>query len=391
MTTAFSRILRNVDNLDVTDNEYKARQTLQRIVDRLYQNDLALEQFYADIFGGFYIKPYDATTVYEYGQLVWYRCEAECASDKLREPGKGLHVLRYDSTAAAQNTLSRYPKMTFEQLGWKDLNPDMDVLAEYGIKKVMQQYVTKQFKLHQSDESLHPYGRLSYDPQSQDVISAKLMNRDFGNADPEREQTFFPYETIYLVPNDQVLDGYGRCYDNGLLEFDIVFRLSYAGYREIDWEYGVSADTLSCNSYDARDLDADSAYFYSNNDADIFRTDGGVSSDLGESVEYGRNDYCNVYTATVRFAQDSLSRHRFADAGYMIFGSDVMCQDRDTKYGSVNVGANQMTFAGKTETSFVAVYVTYPNQQNFTVSGYNASHGGLMQNSFHCHVVGRWK
>jgi len=116
-------------------------------------------------------------------------------------------------------------------LGWKDLNPNVDILTEYGIKKVMEQYMTRQFKAHTEDETLHPYGKLSYDVTSQNVLSSKIMNRDFGNANPDREQTFFPYETICLQPGKQILNGYGRYYDNGLLEFDIVFRLSYAGYR----------------------------------------------------------------------------------------------------------------------------------------------------------------
>lgn len=75
----------------------------------------------------------------------------------------------------------------------------------------------------------------------------------------------------------------------------------------------------------------------------------------------------------------------------MVFASDVMCQDRDTKYAALNVGANQMVFANRQPTQFTAVYVTYPNQQNYSNAGYNAANGGLMQNSFHCHVVGRWK
>ena len=107
-------------------------------MDKLYENDLALEQFYASVFGNFHIRPYDETVVYEYGQLVWYRCEAECRTSKLSKPGAGLHVLRRDSVISEQNSLSRYPTASFQQLGWKDLNPSIDVLTEYGIKKVLQ-------------------------------------------------------------------------------------------------------------------------------------------------------------------------------------------------------------------------------------------------------------
>jgi len=392
--TAFTQIIKNVKNIDVTSNEYQAKQTLQRMVDRLYQNDLALAAFYEKVFGQFYIYQYDPTAEYRYNQLVWFKCDVECETDQLAESGKGLHVLRCDVTKVQPNSLDGYPKKTFEMLGWKDLNPNVDILTEYGIKKVMEQYMTRQFKAHTDDESLHPYGKLSYDVTSKNVLSSKIMNRDFGNANPDREQTFFPYETIYLQPGKQILNGYGRYYDNGLLEFDIIFRLSYAGYREIDQEYHISADILSCNGFDMKDVKTESKYFYSNGDADIFCPVGELtqmSADLGESVEYKRNDYCNVYSAQIEFAQDDKDGHRFADTNYMIFASDVMCQDRDIKYGALNVGANQMTFAQKTTTGFTALYVTYPNQLNYSTAGYNAKNGGLMSNSFHCHVVGRWK
>lgn len=75
----------------------------------------------------------------------------------------------------------------------------------------------------------------------------------------------------------------------------------------------------------------------------------------------------------------------------MVFGSGVACQDRDTPAGAVTPSANAMMFARKTQTGFAAVYVTYPNQSNYGKPGYNARNGGLQQNSFHCHVVGRWK
>ena len=88
------------------------------------------------------------------------------------------------------------------------------------------------FKLHTDDELLHKYGKLSYDAKSRNSLSAKIALNDFSNIDSSREQNFFPYKTVCLQSkeDDAIINGFVRQYDNGLLEYDIVFRLSYAGY-----------------------------------------------------------------------------------------------------------------------------------------------------------------
>lgn len=88
------------------------------------------------------------------------------------------------------------------------------------------------FKLHTDDESLHKYGKLSYDAKSRNSLSAKVALNDFSNIDSYREQNFFPYKTVCLQSKEDgaIVNGFARQYDNGLLEYDIVFRLSYTGY-----------------------------------------------------------------------------------------------------------------------------------------------------------------
>ena len=64
--------------------------------------------------------------------------------------------------------------------------------------------------------------------------------------------------------DDAIIDGSCRWYDNGLLEYDIVFRLGYMGYKEIDDEYHISADILSCNNLTFVGSTNNDKYFYDN-------------------------------------------------------------------------------------------------------------------------------
>jgi len=74
----------------------------------------------------------------------------------------------------------------------------------------------------------------------------------------------------------------------------------------------------------------------------------------------------------------------------MIFGSDVMSQDANTISAQIEPGANCMAYCNKTRQGFTALYITYPDKGRFDDSSFNAQHGGLVSNSFHCHIIGRW-
>lgn len=88
---------------------------------------------------------------------------------------------------------------SFEKYGWRDLNPSIDAMAEFGLEKKMSSWIAKKFNEHQSDASLHPLGKISYGGTKPSTdIGAKIASRDVANLDPERQQTFFPYHTTYL-------------------------------------------------------------------------------------------------------------------------------------------------------------------------------------------------
>ena len=75
----------------------------------------------------------------------------------------------------------------------------------------------------------------------------------------------------------------------------------------------------------------------------------------------------------------------------MVFCSDVMSQNRDTKSDCLNPSPNAMMFCNKKNGQMTAVLVTYPNRGSYSKKGFNAQNTGLEANSFHCHIVGRGK
>ena len=92
----------------------------------------------------------------------------------------------------------------------------------------------------------------------------------------------------------------------------------------------------------------DQSYYLTFNDAAILMPKGIYvgEADIGETVQRNRNDYVNVYSAYIDFADKITSNPygldvKFKDASsYMIFSSDIMCQDNDSDVGAMHVNSN---------------------------------------------------
>ena len=388
--SSYKNILRYTENLDVGSNEYATKYSVNRILQKLLENDRLLEDFYRQVFGQMMIYEYQSGETYAYNDIVWF-----LSQDK--EPYI-LRCIRSKTSADLRHWTKREP---FESYGWKDLNPNIDIMLEFGLEQKLSLWIAKKIKEHQNDVEMHPLGKISYGGEKPSTdISTKIANADMSNLDASRQQTFFPYHTTYLKTSSTspIINGYCRKYDNGLLEYDIVFRLSYAGQQIVDQDYSLNADVLSCNTLDLADHINDK-YFRATSDAQMFNSGSASStqheSDIGETRQRFRNDFVNVYHANIDFAaaastaQTPFPKYMSGDS-YMIFSGDVMCQCRDVSRQTIEPGANQLVFASKNPDSFSALLVTYPDQK-FSTPGYNASNGGLGANSFHCSLVGRWK
>lgn len=82
------------------------------------------------------------------------------------------------------------------------------------------------------------------------------------NANRNREQFFFPYITGFLpakADDKVILNGAYRYYDNGLLEYDIVYRFGYIGNVNVG---GIGFEALTCNNVEFSNEYGNSRYFY---------------------------------------------------------------------------------------------------------------------------------
>ena len=367
----------SIGDVAVGHNELITRFSLNRNYRKLVENDISLLTLYNRITGGVDIDEWNPNVKYPVGTLVWYTSSPDCE----------LYLLR---NLVHENTLEPNPK-DFADTGWRNENEHKTIL-DYGLEKTIAQFARKLMKSHQ-DSDLHPLGSLS----GTDMLDRKLLRRDFSNIDVERETNFYPYMTVDMLSvepslSDVVLDGYYRVYDNGLLEYDVTYRMGYVGQEEID---GDIYDTISCNCIDFHDTSRlatrDPArnevakYFFNTGDYTIFRNfnDSKDSySIIGDTVQRNRNDYCNVYHAKIKFPQN------FSDLGYSVFGTQVTCQDiSGTGIPAASTGLNQLVYCDKTTGSITALLITFPTD-HFDDPGYNATHGGLLANTFHLKAIG---
>lgn len=388
-----TNVLPHTTNLDVSSNEYSLAYTVQRIIDRLFENDLALEKLYESVFSRTMIYEYDVGLEYKYNDVVWFLHKNKTA--KIAD----LYVLRCDKSTMPANSLSDFPTKTFQAIGWKDLNPDVDIFTQYGLDKKIGTFFNKMFKQHTDDVVNHKYGKISYDKTSRNHLDNKVARRDVSNLNPYRENVFFPNESICLTRNmnSPIVNGNCRWYDNGILEYDIVFRLGYVGYQLVDEEYNISADIISCNSIDFRTDNTMSKYFLDTDDRSIFyQLSSKYEAEVGGTVQKNTNDYVNVYSATIDFAEAAgglvgKTLYEFDNTDYMIFGSDQLMQKRCPFDDSINPSSNSMVFCAKHKDRFTAMLIVYPSQKNMSKTGFNAMNTGILANSFHCHVIGKGK
>ena len=160
----------------------------------------------------------------------------------------------------------------------------------------------------------------------------------------------------------------------------------------------VEYTTLCCNNVEfednsgkskaALDYSDNTKYFNSSEDYSIFKyentDDENNFSIVGSSIQRNRNDAVNTYFAKIKF----LDNYWFKDDKYMIFGSSMLSEFRDSQTSSLCPGSNTVTYCDKTRASVTAVLVTFPEDHVYKEPGYNAKNGGIAMNSWHCKIIG---
>ena len=161
---------------------------------------------------------------------------------------------------------------------------------------------------------------------------------------------------------------------------------------------GVEYTTLSCNNLEfednsgkskaALDYSDNSKYFNSADDYGIFKyvntDDENNFSIIGNSIQRNRNDSVNTYFAKIKF----LDNYYFKNDKYMIYSSGMLSEFRDSATDDINPSANTVIYCDKSRSAVTALLVTFPADHEYRKPGYDAKHGGIVINSYHCKIIG---
>lgn len=386
-----NNVLSNINNVNVSVNEYVTKYSLNRNIKKLIDNDTTLKNKYNEVLSGQLIHDWSAGIEYNYCDLVWYKDEND-----------ELWLLR--SMSEFNNNppfLIVNNKKVLNDQYWKNEN-EYKTILDYGIEKTLQYYTRSLINEHQYD-AYHKYGILS----SEKDLKSKLLMNDFSNISYNRDTNFYPYKTFDILDyqpelSNVILNGYYREYHNGIIEYNIVYRVGYCGKVIYN---GDEYDQISCNciqfynmnrlNKQSLDYNENNKYFNNTGDYQIFNyknnTDKSISVNE-TTIEYNRNDYVNVYHAEIKFPIP------FKNLNYMVYNTDLTQVKYDsmeispplidkTRVEMIKQNKCKTVFCNKQKQSITALYITYPNDIN-QEPGWNATHGGLMSNTFRCHIIG---
>lgn len=383
--------LSNINNVNVSVNEYVTKYSLNRNIKKLIDNDIMLRNKYNEALSGQLIYDYNEDIEYNYYDLVWYKDD------------NGMLWLLRSLTEFNKNPvfLTVNNKKVLNNQYWKNEN-EYKTILDYGIDKILSQHLRSILIEHQN-EIYHKYGILS----SEQNLRSKLLKNDFSNITYNREHNFYPFKTVDMLEQDPslsntILNGYYREYHNGIIEYDIIYRVGYCGKTMYNHnEY----DKISCNCiqfYNMNRLNAqhldyneNNNYFNNTNDYNIFNYQNPSISSVSineTTIEYNRNDYVNVYHAEIKFPIP------FKNLNYMVFNTELTQVKYDsmkvlpplvekTRYEAIQQNKCKTVFCNKKRQSITALYITYPEDIN-QEPGWNATHGGLMSNTFRCQIIG---
>ena len=373
----------NIYNVNVAPNEIMMNHVINRNLIKLIDNDINLHNYYTMVLNSLNISDYDSKNLpYRIGSLVWYR------------KGGDLFLLK----CIKQENEEPYTNSNdeFVDSGWKNMNDNLNILS-YGVVTALSGRVDIKFSEHQESKQYHKFGKIqNLNKDEPNHISTKILTKDLADLNENREKVFFPNE-VKRLPQDStcIMNGYYRKYDNGILEYDIIFKLGEDEVDESDIRnvFGeastISANNVTFKAYNginkrSSDTQENAKYFYNVSNMDMFSMQNGEVSKIGYSSQGNRNDFVNTYFGKINFPV------KFVDLNYMIYSNNMVCQGYSDDH-DLQPNSNELIFCDKTRESVVAMNVMFENDKKLGDSGYNAKHGGLALNTFHCKIIGRYK
>ena len=362
-------------NIKVSANEIFDRYTLNRNFLKLFKNDQQILDLLKlagqDLFA---LRSYYRGHTYQRGDFCLFTTKYK--DDILVFI---LQCLIDNNTNYPEFKIVNYD-VSFEDSGWLIKN-SVSIFLNHTITTYINSiYKKKLLVLHDYNLSYHKYGEIPDMP----ALNTKVLKKDFSNIKEDRETNFYPHETIALQSDDVIVSGWYRRWDNGLLEYDIIYKLAYSKMSE---EVGVEYSVLKCNDLTILDSDENpedttynenNKYFASDEDKIMFKLKSSKQSMIENTIQTNRVPWMNVYSATIEFPV------LFKDINYMIFDSSITNQERNTDLPTIDSGTNKVVYVNKCRKSITPMYI-----MNDLIK--DPTKAGLLLNTFHCKIVGRWK
>ena len=300
--------------IDIAPNEYVTKFSLNRNFEKLLSNDNYLYDKYGIAIDSTMsqeeklknIQTYNKLKTYNAGEFVFYKIQKDDTKFYILSSAQGPNTHKpLVNKNIYTNELYVINSDWWKIVGINSTNDnslqkdkaDMYVNANRAQFESNHQFNT-------DDLSAHPTGKLSL------TDSSKLFTT-IENIKEDRSKFFYPGYLESMVADDTTYYGYMRKWDNGLLEYDLTFRL---GYISSDAD---GLDLLSANNLVVKHRNRNFLYFQTDDDYKIFNQGGENYVVTSTSKQVNLNEKMNAYTGKITFIEP------FKDLNYMVFTSNV--------------------------------------------------------------------
>ena len=364
-------------DVEVASNELFLRATINRNLEKLLKNDIALankiEEYGTN--SEFSIQGYKPTRIYNAGDAILW---TEYSDDGTEV--KNIYLLESmianNANEPAYEVVDGFIK-DFSKSGWKNSNPFFSIYSSndpaLNISSFIESSISSKFELsHENDPQYHKFGAIS-----KDTLSSKVLLNGMENIADSRPSLFWAYETGRFSNGSS--HGTYKKWGNGVIEYDIEFSLdSSVKLEKMIAENGIveTVGYVKVNSLVPISSEANDSYFLNEDAYTIFNKSGSSKKyNVGGVTQTNVSSKVNTYHGTIMFPIP------FIDDSYMIFTSEPT-----DKGGYRSQSSSTLAFLDRTKQSITAIY---------TIPNYNGADDIqdmlLNNNSFQCQIIGRWK
>lgn len=379
------------DHIDIGSNEIITKTSINRNLYKLLSNDINLSENSEDLYKNLKrLAPFVEKHVYNKGDLVLFLDETHThegfVDDKIII--NNLYLLR-----SLQDNNTSIPKKylvesvpTFDDSGWHNENSFGSVFYNDNLLSTFVHIYLKDqtYELHSLNPKYHKHGVLS----TLNDVQTKVLSVSMTNGMPERARIPFPTFCGQLHTEGNIINGFYKKWDTGLLEYNITYKLGDTStYKHLLTQNNNVEEfkVLSSNSVFIQDnhmlsddnYNENNRYFLNKDDFSIFQIPNNNKITYVNKIRQANlNPYINVFTGTINFPI------KFRDLNYMVFNSNTAAN----RYGKsiINPNVNTITYVNKTVKSITAILVlnSFDNTDDPV---------GLSKNEFQCQIIGRWK